>query len=256
MHICVSKLTIIGSDNGLSPDLRQAIIWTNAGILSIGPLGTKLSEILIAIHIFSFKKMHLKMSSGKWQPCCLGFNVLKMSSYQYRKLYCGDKTDVRSSYFCDGNSYTGKTSLFSITPWLFHSIPIWTSPHNSQNSSYNHQPPSGNEKYHTGSYTVARIQYFISLPWVPLWTCSHNGHNGSHTTAIKPWQVSVPTSEDRTGWQGFNIVWTSSTSSWQWPPSHPSLHGHNRKRTNTITQTGNRLISGWCSPKQKCCNLD
>ena len=30
-HICVSKLTIIGSDNGLSPGRRQAIIWTNAG---------------------------------------------------------------------------------------------------------------------------------------------------------------------------------------------------------------------------------
>ena len=38
-HLCVSKLTIIGSDNGLSPDRRQAIIWTNAGI-SIGRLGT------------------------------------------------------------------------------------------------------------------------------------------------------------------------------------------------------------------------
>ena len=35
-HICVSKLTIIGSDNGLSPGRRQAIIWTNAGILLIG----------------------------------------------------------------------------------------------------------------------------------------------------------------------------------------------------------------------------
>ena len=75
-HICVNKLTITGSDNGLSPDWRQAIIWTDAGILSIGPLGTKLSEILIAIHIFSFKKMHLKMSSGKCRPCCLGLNVL------------------------------------------------------------------------------------------------------------------------------------------------------------------------------------
>ena len=76
-HICFSKLTIIGSDNGLSPDRPQAIIWTNAGILSIGPLGTKLSEILIAIDIFSFKKMHLKMSSGKWQPSCLSLNVLR-----------------------------------------------------------------------------------------------------------------------------------------------------------------------------------
>ena len=32
-HMCVSKLTIIGRDNGLSPGRRQAIIWTNAGIL-------------------------------------------------------------------------------------------------------------------------------------------------------------------------------------------------------------------------------
>ena len=40
MRICVSNLTIIGSDNGLSPDRRQAIICTNAGILLIGPLGT------------------------------------------------------------------------------------------------------------------------------------------------------------------------------------------------------------------------
>ena len=75
-HICVSKLTIFGSDNGLSPRRRQAIIWTNAGILSTGPLGTKVSEILIEIFTFSFKKMHLKMPSGKWRPSCLGLNVL------------------------------------------------------------------------------------------------------------------------------------------------------------------------------------
>ena len=67
-HICVGKLTIIGSDNGLSPVRRQAIIWTNAGILLIRPLGTNFSEILIGIQTFSFKKMHLKMSSAKWRP--------------------------------------------------------------------------------------------------------------------------------------------------------------------------------------------
>ena len=76
-HICVSKLTCVGSDNGLSPGRRQAIIWTNAGILLLGPLGTNFSENLIEIHIFSFKKMHLKMSSGKWRPFCLGLNVLR-----------------------------------------------------------------------------------------------------------------------------------------------------------------------------------
>ena len=64
-HICVSNLTIIGSDNGLSPGRRQAVIWTSAGILLIGPLGTNFSEILIGIETFSLKKMHLKMSSVK-----------------------------------------------------------------------------------------------------------------------------------------------------------------------------------------------
>ena len=76
-HICVSKLSITGSDNGLSPGRRQAIIWTNAGILLIEPLGTKFSEILIEIRTFSFNKMHLKMASGNWRPFCLGLNVLK-----------------------------------------------------------------------------------------------------------------------------------------------------------------------------------
>ena len=45
-HICVSKLIIIASDNGLSPGRCQAIIWNNAGILSVGLLGTNFSEIL------------------------------------------------------------------------------------------------------------------------------------------------------------------------------------------------------------------
>ena len=58
MHICISKLTIISSDYGLSPGRRQAIIWTNAGILSICTLGTNSSEILSKV--------------------CLGFNVLRL----------------------------------------------------------------------------------------------------------------------------------------------------------------------------------
>ena len=75
-HMCVGKLTIIASDNGLSPGRRQAIIWTNAGIMLIGPLGTNVSEISIGIQTFSFKKMHLNMSFGKWRPSCLDLNVL------------------------------------------------------------------------------------------------------------------------------------------------------------------------------------
>ena len=75
-HICVGKTTIIGSDNGLSPGRRQAIIWTNAGILLIGTSGTNFSDNLIECHSFSFKKMHMKMSTGNWRPSCLGLNVL------------------------------------------------------------------------------------------------------------------------------------------------------------------------------------
>ena len=65
----------------LSPDRRQAIIRTNAGILLIEPLWTNFSEISIEIHTFSFKEMHLKMSSGKWRPFCLGPNVLTHWTY-------------------------------------------------------------------------------------------------------------------------------------------------------------------------------
>ena len=63
------------------------------------------------------------------------FNI-KMSSYQYRKSRCGDKTVVRSSYLHNGISYTGKMSSlywigsqFAITDFLmpgqYHCILVW-----------------------------------------------------------------------------------------------------------------------------------
>ena len=55
---------------------RQAIIWTDVGILLNGTLGIYFSEILSEIHTFSFKEIHLKMSSAKRRPFCLGLNVL------------------------------------------------------------------------------------------------------------------------------------------------------------------------------------
>ena len=79
MHICVgnnTNITIIGSDNGLSPGRCPAIIWTNDGILLFGPLGTNLSEIAIEILTFPFKKIWLKVSSAKWWPSCFSLNVL------------------------------------------------------------------------------------------------------------------------------------------------------------------------------------
>ena len=77
--ICVNKLTIIGSDNGLSLGRHQANIWTNSRILVIGPLGTNFIQILIKIHTLSFKKMYLKMSSGTWRPFCLSLSVVNVN---------------------------------------------------------------------------------------------------------------------------------------------------------------------------------
>ena len=72
-HVCVGNLTIIGSDNGLSPGRHKAIIWTNDGILLIGPLEKKLQWNFSGNrHIFIKKCI-----SEKWQPVCLGLNVLK-----------------------------------------------------------------------------------------------------------------------------------------------------------------------------------
>ena len=55
-HICVSDLTSIGSDNGLSPGPRLANIRTNAGILLIRPLGTNFSEFSVEILMCRLRK--------------------------------------------------------------------------------------------------------------------------------------------------------------------------------------------------------
>ena len=77
LHICVSKSTSIGSDNGLSPDRRQAIVWTNAGILLIGPLhGSRLQWNLNRnLYRFIQENAALENIVWKWRPFCLGLNV-------------------------------------------------------------------------------------------------------------------------------------------------------------------------------------
>ena len=81
-YICVNKLTIIGSDNGLSPGRRQDIIWTNAGILLIGPLGTNFSEKLIEIGYFIqenvFENIVCEMAT-----ILLGLNVLTSTAESF-----------------------------------------------------------------------------------------------------------------------------------------------------------------------------
>ena len=108
-HICVCKPTIIGWYNGLSPDRRQAIIWTNVGILLMGPLGTNFSDILTGIQTFSFKKMLLKMSSAKWRPFCLGLNVL-MGHWIHKCMSISQLT-ITMSKVNSASSHTFKLSI-------------------------------------------------------------------------------------------------------------------------------------------------
>ena len=106
IHVCLGNLTIIGSDNGLSPALCQAIIWTTAGILLIGHSGTNPLGILNGIQTFSFKKLHLNMSSAKCHVFCLGLNVLTKGYHWY----------------CNGLAYRGYNQLWRTymhhQPWI------------------------------------------------------------------------------------------------------------------------------------------
>ena len=149
-HICIGNLTIIGSDNGLSPGRRQAIIWTNAGILLIGPLGTNFSEILIKIIPFAFKKMRSNVSSGKCRPSCLGLNVLtntdkvswchiappsqnKSKGHQQVRIWL---IEVRTSFFPCKNPYNPRPANSGSVLWHYYKIIVTESVRICQSDSF------------------------------------------------------------------------------------------------------------------------
>ena len=89
MHKCFVNYVTIGSDNGSSPGRCQHNIWTHYDILSIRRRqGTYLNEILFEIQISSFKKIHFKISSGKWQAFCLDPNVITNHGFHGLLLHC------------------------------------------------------------------------------------------------------------------------------------------------------------------------
>ena len=111
-HICVKYLVHHCSDNGLWPVRRQVIILTNAISLSIGPYGTNSSQIILEIQTFSFGKMHLKMSSGKWQPFCLWLNELTWCA-------CHVALWHRRSWYMGSNfSLFRCQSCLFLAPWM------------------------------------------------------------------------------------------------------------------------------------------
>ena len=88
MRICVSKLTTIVSDNGLSPDRHQIIIWTNSWILLIEPLGTNFSEILSDIHIYLHSRKRVWKCRLRNGDHFLGRNVL---SHHWLRKWLGSR---------------------------------------------------------------------------------------------------------------------------------------------------------------------
>ena len=127
IHICVGNLTIIGSDNGLSPGWRQAIIWTNAGILLIRPLGINFSGILIKIDTFSFYKTHLKMSSVK-RPFCFSLNVITYNLSTTDDHEEEEEGNETSSYILLWFSFTPKPLLMFFRCCKFVYKLIWFLP--------------------------------------------------------------------------------------------------------------------------------
>ena len=113
-YICVGKLTNIGSDNGLSLGRRQAIIWTNAGIWSMEPVGTNFSEISIVIHTCSIKcTWKCRLRSGV--HFFLGINVLR---YKCRSKVEWHLRKVFPSYAIKGGCVGAVVTHFDCTEKL------------------------------------------------------------------------------------------------------------------------------------------
>ena len=70
-HVCVSELNTIGSGNGLSPERHQAIIWTSAGMLLIGPLRALNQSSNIFNHENALENVVCQMASILSRPQCV-----------------------------------------------------------------------------------------------------------------------------------------------------------------------------------------
>ena len=87
-HICIGDLTVIVSDNGLSPDRRQNITWAETGILLIGLLETNFNEILVEIQTFSFKKCIWKsrlQNDNHFVSASMHYNMNYIYAYSCRR---------------------------------------------------------------------------------------------------------------------------------------------------------------------------
>ena len=97
--MCVGNLTIIGSDNGLSPGRRQAIIWTNAGISLIGPLGKKIQWIFyrnsnILIQENAFKCVVCELAAILSGLQCVKHDIIDLYGNHHRRTFGYNRFDI------------------------------------------------------------------------------------------------------------------------------------------------------------------
>ena len=135
-HTFVSKLTIIGSDNGLWPGQRQDIIWTSFGILLIASLGTSFSEILIEIHTFFIQENAFENVVWKMAAIFLGLNVLNWEA----------DIEAYLVWACD--------SVFIHFTFTWHKLP--------------HQTPS----WILFFFYHAKVQSIMHSYWFRQWICT------------------------------------------------------------------------------------
>ena len=118
-YICVGNLAIMGTDQATS----HHIVWTNAGLLLSGPLGTNFSEILTDFHRFWFKKMHPKRSSANWRPFFPGLNVLRTCLWIPENTYyipSRTKQTKPHAYYMGCTVYQEAVAISAPTPTDIH----------------------------------------------------------------------------------------------------------------------------------------
>ena len=132
--------------------------------------GRNIDSIIMALHCK--RNYGTKLSQKSILTSRPRFNI-KMSSYQYRKSYCGDQMVVRSAYLHNGISYTGKmTSLYWIRALISLPTCQWCpeSTFNIKMSSYKYRDSHYKDKmvvkpshlYNGNSYTGK----MTSLYWI------------------------------------------------------------------------------------------
>ena len=132
-YICVGNLTTIGSDKGLSPGQRQAITWTNVGILLIGPPRNKLQwNVYRNSYIFT-QENSFEIVVCKWRPFCLGLNVLTHRSWVTYICVCKPGhhyVGILSEYSDISTTNVKYTHIMTKTHtyrWTDHTwVPLWS----------------------------------------------------------------------------------------------------------------------------------